>query len=92
MKTHHILIIGASLLAAGCSKPTIASNPADSRLAADMNIITNVIIKQPLYKKAEMGELGSHPTIPITIGTNSDQRHYLLTWNGAKWQVAPTNQ
>jgi hypothetical protein len=91
MKTHIQMIVLTIpvLLLAGCSPPAAT---ADARQMADMNTITNVIIKQPLYKKAEMGELGSHPTIPITIGTNSDQRHYLLTWNGAKWQVAPTNQ
>ena len=77
------------ILLAGCTR---SAATADARQAADMNTITNVIIKQPLYKKAEMGELGSHHTIAIAIGTNSEQRRYLLTWNGAKWQVAPTNQ
>ena len=56
-------------------------------------MITNVIIKNtPIYRKAEAGELGANPAIPITIGTKSEQRHYLLTWDGAKWEVEPTNQ
>jgi thiol-disulfide isomerase/thioredoxin len=74
----------------------LGSKPAsttDSRLAADMQLITNVIIKNgPIYKKAEAGELGANPTIPIAMGTKSEQRHYLLTWTGSKWQVAPTDQ
>jgi hypothetical protein len=90
MKTHHILIIGASLLAAGCSQPTRTANPADLRLAADMNTITNVILKkEPIYKRAE---LGSDANMKITIGTNSDQRHYMAIWNGSTWKVTPTSQ
>ena len=71
------------------SKPASTTDP---RLAADMQMITNVIIKNgPIYRKAEAGELGANPTIPITVGTKSAPRHYLLTWNGAKWEVAPTD-
>jgi thiol-disulfide isomerase/thioredoxin len=72
------------------SKPASTTDP---RLAADTQTITNVIIKNgPIFRKAEAGELGANPTIPITVGTNSAQRHYLLTWDGAKWEVEPTNQ
>jgi PBP1b-binding outer membrane lipoprotein LpoB len=79
-----------ALLLAGCSKPTGAANPADVRLAADMNLITNVIMKKsPIYKQAE---LGSDANMKINIGTNSDQRHYVATWNGSTWKIAPTNQ
>ena len=90
MKTHHILIIGASLLAAGCSQP---ASTTDARQAADMQTITNVIIKNgPIFKKAEAGQLGSQISIPIVIGTNSDQRHYIATWKDSTWQISPTNQ
>jgi thiol-disulfide isomerase/thioredoxin len=74
-------------------QPAGTANPADARLAADMNMITNVILKKgPIYRKAEAGELGPQVSIPIVIGTNSNQRHYTLTWNGSKWQVTPTRE
>jgi thiol-disulfide isomerase/thioredoxin len=65
--------------------------PADARQARDLYMITNVILKKgPIYKKAEAGELGNQVSIPIVIGTNSNQRRYILTWNGSNWQVTPT--
>ena len=85
-----LLALLASSLA-GCS--TKSAGIADARLAADMNTITNVIVKHgAIYKKAEAGELGPQASFHIVIGTNSDQRHYILTWKESKWQVTPTNQ
>lgn len=82
------------LLLAGCSpKGDSSARPADARFAADMNIITNVIIKNgAIYRKAEAGELGPEASVRIVIGTNSNQRHYILTWKESKWFVTPTNQ
>lgn len=85
-----VVLTSFALALAGCSKPASAVDP---RLAADMRTITNVIIKNgPIYKKIEAGELGGVVSIPIVIGTNSDQRHYILTWKESKWQISPTNQ
>jgi hypothetical protein len=85
-----ILALLASFLA-GCSPKS--AGIADARLAADMNTITNVIVKHgAIYKKAEAGELGPQASFQIVIGTNSDQRHYILTWKESKWQVTPKNQ
>ena len=92
MKKHISLVVLTSfiLALAGCSKPASA---VDSRLAADMRTITNVIIKNgPVYKKAEAGQFGSPISFQIVIGTNSDQRHYVATWRDSAWQISPTNQ
>ena len=76
---------------AGCSPKS--AGVVDARLATDMNTITNVIVKHgAIYKQAEAGEFGPQASFQIVIGTNSDQRHYILTWKESKWQVAPTNQ
>lgn len=87
-------------LLAGCSQKT--SNTAattnsvakaeDPRLAADMRTITNIIVKGKIYQQIEAGEMGSVASMQIAIGSNSDQRHYILTWRDSKWQVTPTNQ
>ena len=53
----------------------------------------DVIVKHgAIYKKAEAGEMGPQASFQIVIGTNADQRHYILTWKESKWLVTPTNQ
>ena len=81
------------LLLAGCSKPTSTATKADFQMAEDMSQITNTMFQlDPKFKKAESGELGSEISFPVTIGmTNSEQRHYILTWKEHKWQISPTN-
>jgi hypothetical protein len=55
-----------------------------------MNTITNVIMKRdPIYKRAE---LANDASIKITLGTKSDQRFYMASWNGSAWKVTPINQ
>jgi len=65
----------------------------DAKSAAEMSTITNIIVKTgAIYKMAEAGELGPEASFQIVIGSNSDQRLYILTWKEAKWLVTPTNQ
>jgi hypothetical protein len=91
--TKALLLAISVVLLAGCSKhDTGTAMSADFKLAADMNMITNGILKHGEYvKEVESGRLGKEVSFQIVCGTNSDQRHYILTWKDSKWHIAPTN-
>jgi len=88
-------------LLVGCSQKTnntaattnSAATAEDARLASDMNTITNIIVKKgKIYEEIEAGEMGPVVSMQIAIGSDSNQRHYILTWRDSKWQVTPANQ
>jgi|SRR5271166_397029 len=100
MKTHALVFIFAMqvLLLAGCSKSakTDLSFPIEMdnlTNAEDMQNFSNILSSHtwPIFKLAESGKCGNI-TIPFTMGTNLDARHYNVTWNGYGWQISPTNQ